>query len=53
MAKTRHEELGLTNEDALQIFETMLMARRIFYRLVLRSVLQPLFGSAHGIWIFD
>jgi len=33
MAKTRHEELGLTNEDALQIFETMLMARRIDERM--------------------
>ncbi|HJF32883.1 MAG TPA: thiamine pyrophosphate-dependent dehydrogenase E1 component subunit alpha, partial [Sporosarcina psychrophila] len=33
MAKTRHEKLGLTNEDVIQIFETMLMARRIDERM--------------------
>ncbi|VDH00211.1 2-oxoisovalerate dehydrogenase subunit alpha [Lysinibacillus sphaericus] len=29
MATNRHEELGLTNDDVLQIYETMLMARKI------------------------
>ena len=33
MAKTRHEELGLTNEDVLAIFETMVRARRIDERM--------------------
>ena len=33
MAKNRHEELGLTNEDVLKMFETMLMARRIDERM--------------------
>lgn len=33
MAKNRHEELGLTNEDVLEIFETMVRARRIDERM--------------------
>lgn len=33
MAKNRHEELGLTNDDVLTIFETMLMARRVDERM--------------------
>lgn len=33
MAKNRHEELGLTNEDVLGIFETMVRARRIDERM--------------------
>ncbi|MEK3934282.1 thiamine pyrophosphate-dependent dehydrogenase E1 component subunit alpha [Sporosarcina sp. FSL W7-1349] len=33
MAKTRHEELGLTNEDVLQIYKTMVMARRLDERM--------------------
>ena len=33
MAKNRHEELGLTNEDVLNIFETMVRARRIDERM--------------------
>lgn len=30
---SRHEEVGLTNDDALQIYETMLLARRIDERM--------------------
>ena len=33
MANNRHESIGLTNEDVLQIYETMLMARRIDERM--------------------
>ena len=33
MAKNRHEELGLTNDDVLKMFETMLLARRIDERM--------------------
>ncbi|MCZ2260126.1 thiamine pyrophosphate-dependent dehydrogenase E1 component subunit alpha [Sporosarcina sp. G11-34] len=33
MAKNRHEELGLSNEDVLAIFETMVRARRIDERM--------------------
>lgn len=33
MVKNRHESLGLTNEDVLSIFETMLKARRIDERM--------------------
>ena len=33
MVKNRHEELGLSNEDVLKIFETMLMARRVDERM--------------------
>ncbi len=33
MTKNRHEELGLTNDDVLKMFETMLMARRIDERM--------------------
>jgi 2-oxoisovalerate dehydrogenase E1 component alpha subunit len=33
MVKNRHEELGLSNNDVLKIFETMLMARRIDERM--------------------
>ena len=33
MTKNRHEEVGLTNEDVLKMFETMLMARRIDERM--------------------
>ncbi len=33
MAKNRHEELGLTDEDVLNIFETMLRARRVDERM--------------------
>ncbi|MFS0575130.1 thiamine pyrophosphate-dependent dehydrogenase E1 component subunit alpha [Sporosarcina sp. 179-K 3D1 HS] len=33
MAKTRHEELGLTNEEALNIYKTMVMARRLDERM--------------------
>ncbi|WP_019415014.1 thiamine pyrophosphate-dependent dehydrogenase E1 component subunit alpha [Paenisporosarcina sp. TG20] len=33
MATNRHEELGLTNDDVLKIFETMLMARKIDERM--------------------
>ncbi|MEI4771371.1 thiamine pyrophosphate-dependent dehydrogenase E1 component subunit alpha [Psychrobacillus sp. FJAT-51614] len=33
MTKNRHDELGLTNEDVLKMFETMLMARRIDERM--------------------
>ncbi|BAQ11202.1 2-oxoisovalerate dehydrogenase subunit alpha [Bacillus sp. OxB-1] len=33
MAKTRHEELGLTNEEALQIYKTMVTARRLDERM--------------------
>ncbi len=33
MANNRHEELGLTNDDVLKMFETMLLARRIDERM--------------------
>ncbi|KRG12218.1 2-oxoisovalerate dehydrogenase, partial [Lederbergia galactosidilytica] len=33
MTKTRHAELGLSNEDVLEIYETMLMARRLDERM--------------------
>ncbi|MDS9471122.1 thiamine pyrophosphate-dependent dehydrogenase E1 component subunit alpha [Sporosarcina pasteurii] len=33
MAKNRHQELGLTDKDALQIYETMVRARRIDERM--------------------
>ena len=33
MTTNRHEELGLTNEDVLKMYETMLMARRIDERM--------------------
>ena len=33
MAKNRHKELGLTDEDVLNIFETMVRARRIDERM--------------------
>ncbi|MFJ8066675.1 thiamine pyrophosphate-dependent dehydrogenase E1 component subunit alpha [Psychrobacillus sp. NPDC096426] len=33
MTTNRHEEIGLTNEDVLKMFETMLMARRIDERM--------------------
>lgn len=33
MTTNRHAELGLTNEDVLKMFETMLMARRIDERM--------------------
>ncbi|KXH87502.1 thiamine pyrophosphate-dependent dehydrogenase E1 component subunit alpha [Sporosarcina sp. HYO08] len=33
MTQTRHEKLGLTNEDVLHIYQTMLMARRIDERM--------------------
>lgn len=33
MTKNRHEELGLTNDAVLSMFETMLMARRIDERM--------------------
>lgn len=33
MGKNRHEQLGLTNEDVLQMYETMLTARRIDERM--------------------
>ncbi|MDW0111322.1 thiamine pyrophosphate-dependent dehydrogenase E1 component subunit alpha [Sporosarcina aquimarina] len=33
MATNRHEELGLSNEDVLQMYETMLMARKIDERM--------------------
>jgi 2-oxoisovalerate dehydrogenase E1 component alpha subunit len=33
MTTNRHEESGLTNEDVLKMFETMLMARRIDERM--------------------
>lgn len=33
MATNRHEELGLSNDDVLKIFETMLMARRVDERM--------------------
>ena len=30
---TKHEEVGLTNEDVLKIYETMLTARRVDERM--------------------
>ncbi|PZX07288.1 2-oxoisovalerate dehydrogenase E1 component alpha subunit [Psychrobacillus insolitus] len=33
MTTNRHEEVGLTNDDVLKMFETMLMARRIDERM--------------------
>ncbi len=33
MAKNRHEELGLTDEDVLEIYETMVRARRVDERM--------------------
>ncbi|TFE03175.1 thiamine pyrophosphate-dependent dehydrogenase E1 component subunit alpha [Jeotgalibacillus salarius] len=50
MTKTRHEELGLTNEDVLNIYETMLMARRIDERMWLlnRSGKIPFVISCQG-----
>lgn len=33
MSVTRHEQLGLSNEDVLSIYETMLMARKLDERL--------------------
>ncbi|WJY28415.1 thiamine pyrophosphate-dependent dehydrogenase E1 component subunit alpha [Sporosarcina trichiuri] len=33
MATNRHEELGLTNDDVLKMYETMLMARKIDERM--------------------
>lgn len=33
MTQTRHEQLGLTNEDAIEIYKMMLLARRIDERM--------------------
>ncbi|KOS68131.1 2-oxoisovalerate dehydrogenase [Lysinibacillus contaminans] len=46
----RHEELGLTNEDVLAMFETMLMARRLDERMWLlnRSGKIPFVISCQG-----
>ena len=33
MATNRHEELGLSNDDVLEMYETMLLARRIDERM--------------------
>lgn len=33
MANLRHEDLGLTNEDVVEIYETMIMARRLDERM--------------------
>ncbi|MFD1358108.1 thiamine pyrophosphate-dependent dehydrogenase E1 component subunit alpha [Fictibacillus halophilus] len=33
MAETRHEQLGLTNEDVIHMFKTMLLARKIDERM--------------------
>lgn len=50
MTKSRHEELGLSNEDVLNIYETMLMARRIDERMWLlnRSGKIPFVISCQG-----
>jgi len=50
MSKNRHEELGLTNEQVLSIYETMLMARRIDERMWLlnRSGKIPFVISCQG-----
>ncbi|AJD91395.1 2-oxoisovalerate dehydrogenase subunit alpha [Jeotgalibacillus malaysiensis] len=50
MTKSRHEELGLSNEDVLKIYETMLMARRIDERMWLlnRSGKIPFVISCQG-----
>ena len=48
--KIRHEELGLTNEKVLEMFETMLMARRLDERMWLlnRSGKIPFVISCQG-----
>ncbi|MGD7045531.1 thiamine pyrophosphate-dependent dehydrogenase E1 component subunit alpha [Jeotgalibacillus proteolyticus] len=50
MTKNRHEELGLTNEEVIKIYETMLMARRIDERMWLlnRSGKIPFVISCQG-----
>ncbi|TFD92230.1 MULTISPECIES: thiamine pyrophosphate-dependent dehydrogenase E1 component subunit alpha [Jeotgalibacillus] len=50
MSKNRHEELGLTNDDVLKIYETMLLARRIDERMWLlnRSGKIPFVISCQG-----
>ncbi|PPA71353.1 thiamine pyrophosphate-dependent dehydrogenase E1 component subunit alpha [Jeotgalibacillus proteolyticus] len=50
MSKNRHEELGLTNDQVLKIYETMLMARRIDERMWLlnRSGKIPFVISCQG-----
>lgn len=50
MTKNRHEALGLTNEDVLKIYETMLMARRIDERMWLlnRAGKVPFVVSCQG-----
>ncbi|MCG7336326.1 thiamine pyrophosphate-dependent dehydrogenase E1 component subunit alpha [Sporosarcina sp. ACRSM] len=50
MTKNRHEALGLTSEDVLNIYETMLMARRIDERMWLlnRAGKVPFVVSCQG-----
>ncbi|MDG5470741.1 thiamine pyrophosphate-dependent dehydrogenase E1 component subunit alpha [Jeotgalibacillus sp. ET6] len=50
MSKNRHEELGLSNEEVIKIYETMLMARRIDERMWLlnRSGKIPFVISCQG-----
>lgn len=50
MTKNRHEALGLTSEDVLKIYETMLMARRIDERMWLlnRAGKVPFVVSCQG-----
>ncbi|KIL45924.1 thiamine pyrophosphate-dependent dehydrogenase E1 component subunit alpha [Jeotgalibacillus campisalis] len=50
MSNNRHEELGLSNEQVLEIYETMLMARRIDERMWLlnRSGKIPFVISCQG-----
>lgn len=50
MTKNRHEALGLTSEDVLSIYETMLMARRIDERMWLlnRAGKVPFVVSCQG-----
>ncbi|MDZ5712105.1 thiamine pyrophosphate-dependent dehydrogenase E1 component subunit alpha [Jeotgalibacillus haloalkalitolerans] len=50
MTKSRHEELGLSNDDVLKMYETMLMARRIDERMWLlnRSGKIPFVISCQG-----
>ncbi|MGD6840831.1 thiamine pyrophosphate-dependent enzyme, partial [Bacillus thuringiensis] len=50
MAKNRHEELGLSNEKVLEMYETMLLARNIDERMWLlnRSGKIPFVISCQG-----
>lgn len=50
MSKSRHEQLGLSNEDVLEMYKTMLLARRIDERMWLlnRAGKMPFVISCQG-----